>query len=129
MQIILSDGEWKILQELWKKAPLTITQLTSLLKRETNWGKHTVITMLGRLERKGAIYYEEGERAKHFYPLVSKDKVSIEEAKGFLSKVYNGSLSMMVNNMIKQQTLSKEEIDKLYEILKQAEVKEETNKK
>ena len=60
--IHLSDGEWKIMNLLWQQAPRTITQLTAALEQETDWSKHTVITMLNRMEKKGAVCHEEGER-------------------------------------------------------------------
>ena len=50
--ISLSDGEWKIMNHLWDKAPQTIMELTAGLQEETGWDKHTVITMLGRMEKK-----------------------------------------------------------------------------
>lgn len=119
--VSLSDGEWKIMQLLWEAEPRTITQLTAQLKKDTGWGKHTVITMLGRMEGKGAVRYEEGGRAKQFYPVVMREEVSVGETKGFLNKVYNGSLSMMVNAMVTQKALTQDEIAELYDILKKAE--------
>lgn len=119
--VSLSDGEWKIMQLLWQAEPRTITQLTAQLKEDTGWGKHTVITMLGRMESKGAVRYEDGGRAKQFYPVVMREEVSVGETKGFLNKVYNGSLSMMVNAMVTQKALTQDEIAELYNILKKAE--------
>ncbi|ROR28268.1 BlaI family penicillinase repressor [Mobilisporobacter senegalensis] len=119
--IDLSNGEWKIMNLLWESSPRTITMLTADLKEKTGWTKHTVITMLSRMEKKGAVRFEEGSRAKQYYPNISKEQVSYTETKGFLDKVYNGSLSMMVNAMVKQDSLTKDEIDELYGILKKAE--------
>lgn len=121
--IFLSDGEWKLMKQLWENTPSTITKLVALLKDETNWSKHTVITMLGRLEKKGAIKYEDGRKAKLFYPIVKESEVTIEETKGFLDKVYNGSISLLVNTMVKSQSVSKKELEELYDILKEAEAK------
>lgn len=121
--IFLSDGEWKLMKQLWENTPSTITKLVALLKDETNWSKHTVITMLGRLEKKGAIKYEDGGKAKLFYPIVKESEVTIEETKGFLDKVYNGSISLLVNTMVKSQSVSKKELEELYDILKEAEAK------
>jgi len=120
----LSDGEWKIMKLLWQQAPQTITQLTADLQAEMGWGKHTVITMLNRMEKKGAVKFEEGVRAKQYFPKVGKDEVTAVETRGFLDKVYEGSLSLMVNAMVNQRQVSKEELDELYEILKRAEERE-----
>ncbi|BCN30917.1 BlaI/MecI/CopY family transcriptional regulator [Anaeromicropila herbilytica] len=120
--IYLSDGEWKLMKALWRNGPCTITQLVILLKVETNWSKHTIITMLGRLEKKGALAYEEGGKAKLFYPIVKESEVTIDETKGFLDKVYNGSISLLINTLVGNQSISKEELDELHQILQKAEV-------
>ena len=65
MKINLSDGEWKLMIQLWEGAPKTIAQLTAALKEETEWEKHTVITMLSRLEAKGAVQHN-GETPKGY---------------------------------------------------------------
>lgn len=120
----LSDGEWKIMNRLWESGQGTITELTFFLQEETGWDKHIIITMLGRMEKKGAIAHRQGGRAKIFYPLVSREEVSMQETRGFLEKVYRGSLGMMVNAMVEDKALSDEEIQELYDILDQARNKE-----
>ncbi len=119
--ISLSDGEWKLMNLLWEQAPRTITELTHLLKEDTGWSKNTIITMLNRLETKQAVCHQEGERAKQFYPLVQRSEAALEETAGFLNRVYEGSLSMMVHAMASSNRLSREDIEELYDILKQAE--------
>ncbi len=79
-----------------------------------------MITMLSRMEKKGAVAHRDGGRAKIFYPLVTREEVSMQETRGFLQKVYRGSLGMMVNAMVEDQALSEEEIQELYGILEQA---------
>ena len=121
----LSDGEWKIMNVLWEKGAGTITELTAALQSETGWDKHIIITMLGRMEKKGAVAFKVNGRAKQFYPLISRNEVSIRETRGFLNKVYRGSIGMMVDAMIDDRALTKEDIAELYEILEQAEKKGE----
>ena len=119
-KVSLSDGEWKIMNSLWESGESTITELTASLEKETGWDKHIIITMLGRMEKKEAVAHRQGGRAKVFYPLVSREEVSMQETRGFLQKVYRGSLGMMVNAMVAEQALSKQEIQELYDILEQA---------
>lgn len=124
-RIALSDGEWKVMNALWKQPPKTIMQLTKELKEETDWGKNVIITMLNRLEAKGAVTHEDGGRAKQFYPAVDREDTVQEETKGFLERVYEGSVTMMVDAMVNSGSLSKSDIEELYDILQKAE--EETN--
>lgn len=120
-KINLSDGEWKLMNLLWQNPPKTITQLTKELEQATGWGRNVIITMLKRLEAKGAVRHEEGERAKLFYPSVERDGAVLEETRGFLNRVYQGSLSLMVNAMVSSSELSDEAIEDLKAILDKAE--------
>lgn len=90
MKLNLSDSEWKLMNRLWSDAPMTITELTAALRDETGWSKNTVITMLSRLESKGAVRYEEGSRAKRYFPAVAREDAAMAETENFLSKVYGG---------------------------------------
>ncbi len=120
----LSDGEWKIMNLLWEHES-TITELKNELSGETGWDKHIVITMLSRMEKKGAVAHRDGSRAKVFYPLVTREEVSMQETRGFLQKVYRGSLGMMVNAMVEDQALTEEELRELSDILEQAKRRRE----
>lgn len=121
INVNLSDGEWKIMNVLWEKERATIKELTAALREETGWDKHIIITMLNRMMKKGAVAYEMNGRAKQFYPLLLRSEVSIRETKGFLEKVYRGSIGMMVNAMIEDKALTRQDIAQLYQILEQAE--------
>ena len=116
-KINLSDGEWKLMNCLWEQSPRTITALVAALKNDTGWTKHTIISMLSRMEAKGAIAFTQGERAKQYYPIISRENAAITETHSFLSKVYSGKIGLMLNAMIDQKALSKEELDELYSIL------------
>lgn len=125
----LSDGEWKIMNKLWENEAATITELTAQLQETTGWDKHIIITMLNRMVKKGAVSFRTNGRAKQFYPLLSQSEVSIRETKGFLNKVYRGSIGMMVNAMVEDKALSKQDIEELYQILEQAEMKANISEK
>ena len=119
MKVNLSDGEWKLMTKLWEASPLTITQLTALLREETGWGKHTVITMLARLEAKGAICHDGGT-PKRYSPLIPRQEAQREETASFLRKVYGGRLGDLVNAMVDSRALTQADIDELAAILEKA---------
>ena len=121
----LSDGEWKLMTLLWEKAPRTITELVRALSGDTGWTKHTVITMLGRMEAKGAVRFEAGERARQYYPAVERRRAVLLETESFLRRVYGGSLGLMINTMVRDKGLSEAELQELYEILKEGEGKKD----
>lgn len=120
--IILQQSEWIIMEQLWESSPKTITQLYHALKVDPGWSKSTVNTLLGRMVDKEIIYYEEGKKAKQYYPAMKREDAAHTETKSLLERVYQGSISMMMSNFAKKNELSKEEITKLYEILDGLEV-------
>lgn len=120
MKLNLSDSEWKLMRRLWERSPMTIMELTAALKDETGWSKNTVITMLSRLEAKGAVRYEAGVRAKRYFPAVDQSDAAQAETASFLGKVYGGSLGLMVNAMVESRQLTEEDLEELSAILEKA---------
>ena len=120
MQINLSDSEWKLMNRLWDRTPMTITELTAAVKDDTGWSKNTVITMLSRLEAKGAVRHQEGGRAKRYSPTIPREDAALAETESFLSKVYGGSLGLMVSTLVESRALTEADIAELSAILEKA---------
>lgn len=119
--ITLSAGEWRIMERLWERSPRTLTELVRELGPETGWSKSTIVTMVGRLEGKGALTYTEGGRARQYAPAVPREQAALEETESLLRRVYRGSVGMMMSAMAQRQELSGDEIAELRAILDQAE--------
>lgn len=119
--IKLSEAEWKVMNVLWEEAPQTIMQLTRRFQGTTGWTKHTIMTFLKRMEDKGAVFYEAGERAKLYYPKIERQEAVLQETEEFLERVFEGRMGLMLNTMVEQRALSGQEIEELYEILGRAE--------
>lgn len=119
--IILQQSEWTIMEKLWEEYPQTIMQLYHALKENPGWSKSTVNTLLGRMVEKDIIYYKQGIKAKQYYPNVDREDAAIAETESLLDRVYKGSLSMMMNTLVKKKDFSKEEIAELYDILDRLE--------
>ena len=116
MKSHLSDGEWILMKTLWGNAPMTITQLTAAMKETTGWSKHTIISMLSRLEAKGSVRHESNGRAKLFFPMLQQEDAMRREASRFLEKVFDGQLGVMLNTMMNSRQLTEEELKELSEI-------------
>ena len=121
--IRLSDTEWTLMNRLWE-GEATVMELTRELGEAQDWSKSTIITRLGRLEKKGAVTYREEGRTKHFYPLIDRDKAAVQETEGFLNKVYQGSIAMMLNAMAGTRGLKEGDIRELRQLLDQWEAEE-----
>ncbi len=121
----LSDTEWKLMNHLWEQEA-TIMELTKELGEEQDWTKSTIITMLNRLEKKGAVAYREEGRAKRYYPIIDRNLAAVHETEGFLDKVYQGSVAMMLNAMAGSRKLRETDVQELRALLERWEQEEET---
>lgn len=118
--ISLSAGEWRIMERLWEKHPRTLMELVKELVPDTGWSKSTIVTMVGRLEAKGAVTYTEGGRARQYIPAVPRERAALEETESLLRRVYRGSVGLMVNTLADGRGLSDEDIEELSAVLEKA---------
>jgi len=117
----LTNSEWYVLDCLWQQSPMTVMQLVAALGKKVGWAKSTTITTLRRMEEKGLVRGEAAGRGRQYFPCVEQDAATRRETRSFLDRVYRGSVGLMLSAMTDGQSLSREEIDELYAILKKAE--------
>lgn len=117
----LAPAEWNIMECLWERAPQTGRELTEQLEAGMGWSRSTTLTLLRRLEDKGAVSAVSEGGMKHYRPQVAREDAAVQETEHLLERVYQGSVSLLVSSLVKKQTLSQEEIDKLYAILREME--------
>lgn len=113
----ISDAEWHIMKALWCKSEATSSQIIDMLKADRKWSATTIYTLISRLVNKNAIKIKEDSSPRVYYPIISEEKYRKEEGKSFLNKIYNGSLNLMLSNMVEENELSDEEIEELKNIL------------
>ena len=121
----LSDGEWKLMKVLWQQSPRTLGALVAALAPTTGWSKATVFMMLKRLIAKGAVSLDESGKYQQYSAAVAYVEVEPEETASFLTKVYGGSVGLMVSNLVGRGALSEQEIRELKAILDAAEQQED----
>ena len=114
----LTAAEWDVMECLWEHAPLTGREVTEKMNEKCGWSRSTTLTLLSRLEAKGAVSGDASEGKKAFRPLLSREDAASQETENFLGRVYKGSLNLMVSAMTQTQSLSQKEIDELYALLK-----------
>ena len=119
-QISLSAGEWRVMECLWRQPPRTLMEMVRVLAPATGWSKSTIVTMVGRLEDKGAVTYAEGGRARQYSAAVLREQAALQETESLLHRIYRGSVGMMVNTLADSRGLSQEDIEELSAILEKA---------
>lgn len=116
----VTPNEWHIMELLWE-GPKTLMELVVALGEQMGWSKSTVTTMVRRMDDKGLITFHTEGRTKIFRTAVSREEVTAKETTSLLQRAYHGSVGLLVSAMARRNDLSKEDIDQLYVILKEAE--------
>ena len=119
--INLTEAEWSVMECLWEQSPRTGREITQYLEEKEGWNRSTTLTLLSRLEAKGAVSVNSEGKKKMFSPQIQREDAAMHEAEDFLSRVYHGSVSMLVSSLTKKQALSKAEIAQLHAILDELE--------
>ena len=123
--VSLTGAEWRVMECLWESAPRTGREIAVWLGEKEGWSRSTSLTLLRRLEAKGAVLSQQGDsgEVKTFRPLIQREAVALEETESLLQRAYRGSLSLLVSALTQKQTLPQNEIDELYAILHELEAK------
>ena len=118
---LLTAAEWHLMECLWEKSPRTGREATEYLEAHAGWSRSTTLTMLRRMTEKGLIACGEEGGVKSYAPLLAREDAEERTTEDFLHRVYHGSVSLMMSAITQKQELSRQEIDELYAILRQAE--------
>lgn len=118
MSIQLTDAEWKIMEVLWDGAPRTMAEITKTLEPATGWTRHTVITLLKRMQEKGSVEVDESGNVKRYYPRVTREQASHEQTQKLLSRVFSGKASLLLHNLIDSGEMTVEEMQDVLDMLR-----------
>ena len=118
MSIQLTDAEWKIMEVLWDGAPRTMAEITKELEPSTGWTRHTVITLLKRMQEKGSVSVDETGSVKRYHPRISREEASTEQTQKLLSRVFSGKASLLIHNLIDSGEMTMEEMQDVLDMIR-----------
>lgn len=113
----LTDAEWKVLELLWNKGPMSTMEIFKELSESTDWAKSTVITLLNRMTSKESIYYEMNGKTKIYYPTVNREEAGFEEVENFSKRFFGGDVGLMICSLVENEKLSQEELEEINKII------------
>ena len=117
----LTPNEWYVMECLWTKERCTGREAVEYLQKQVGWSRSTTLTMLRRMHEKGLIACQESDGLLVYTPLLERQLATQRETDSFLTRVYHGSVSMLVSALTEKQSFTQAELDELYAILKEAE--------
>lgn len=118
----LSEREWTVLNALWKSDGAELGALVNELYEETEWNRNTVLTYLTRMEAKGLVRIDKESTPHIYYATLDRESCQQKERHSFLNRVYSGSTGELIAAFLKEEPISREEIEKLRKLLDDMEV-------
>ncbi|WP_207493797.1 BlaI/MecI/CopY family transcriptional regulator [Aridibaculum aurantiacum] len=119
-----TKSELEILQVLWLHGPSTVRFVNDALNEQLREVQYTSTLKLMQIMFDKGLLQRDDSQMKHVY------SAAIEEnkTKGFLldrfiSSMYNGSATKLMQQLLGNKKTSKEELDAIRELLKEAEKK------
>ena len=115
-----TEAEWKIMEVLWESSPRTMSEITKTLEPATGWSRHTVITLLKRMQEKGTVAVDETGDVKRYTPLLSQEEASAQQTKKLLSHVFSGQASLLINHLVDSGEITLKEMEDLMDMMRKA---------
>lgn len=114
----VTEAELEILKVIWKNKQTTSKEIVSELLTTTDWKSKTIHTLISRLVEKDIINVDKSNKKSYIYsPNVSEKEYKKVANESFLNKLYNGSVNLMLSTFIKENNLSKQDIQDLKVLL------------
>ena len=111
----LSEREMEIMQLLWEYGQLSAGEIAAHFLKTNNQFRNTTYTFITRLLDKGIIKREDPGFI--CLPVYDRDTMQLNEARSFLTKVYDGSFRDMFAQFVSKKNLSRHEIDELQKLI------------
>lgn len=120
--IQISEAELEVMKLLWKNEKMTSTEVVEELLKRSEWKDKTILTLINRLVKKGAINAKkESGKAFWYSANIDEEEYKQEQSNSLINKLFNGSISLMMSNFVKSNNISNEDIEELKRILESRE--------
>jgi Predicted transcriptional regulator len=119
----LTEAELRIMNVLWARGSGTVQQVLDSISQLPSLAYNSVLTTIRVLEKKGYLKHLKDGRAHIYTPLVGKKEATRSEIRHLVSRFFKDSHEQLVLNVIEDQTLEPEEIERLRQMLDRAETK------
>ena len=123
---ILTDGEHRIMEVLWKKGSATVAEVAEALEGKGGDAYTTILTMMRIMRDKGYLRCRKEGRAHVYTPRVDRDAAAKKAVRQLLGKFFAGSPGELVLAFLRDEEISLEEIDELKRKIVEQENGDET---
>ena len=113
----LTEAELRIMHVLWEKKSATVQQVLEALPPSRPLAYNSVLTIVRILEKKGYVRHVKDGRAHIYLPLLDQKEATQSEIGHLASRFFQNSRQLLVLNILEEQGLDAEELDRLRQLL------------
>lgn len=118
----ITNAELEIMQILWDNGDCGLTEILLELDKTKKSNKNTVKTLIYRLVDKGSIISQKnGTQDAVYIPTIDERDYLAKANKSFLKNIYKGNIKKLLLNFVEDETVSKEELQSLVDLLEKEE--------
>jgi predicted transcriptional regulator len=111
----LTDRELDVMSILWRAGSGTVAEVRKALADRLAYT--TVLWALQTLEEKGHARHEKEGRAYRYYPVVEQEAAGGSALNRLVEKVFHGSASMLLAQLVSERELPPGELQRMRELL------------
>jgi BlaI family penicillinase repressor len=108
--------ELEILKVLWEQGPASVRTVFEQLQLDKDLAYNTVQTLLRIMEDKGLVKHRVLGRTFVYTPCFSRD----DSTARFLERVFDGAADQLVQSLLRNESLSEDELAKLHALIADA---------
>lgn len=116
----LTDAEARLMGVLWHLGSATVGDVAAALKKRVAVSYSTVQTILRILENKGYVTHQKVGRAFVYRPLVDERQARRRALKHLVSRLFDGSPSLLVLNMLDDEDIDPAELQRVKQLIEKS---------
>ena len=116
----LTEAEWAIMKVVWDNEPCAAGTVQEALVKSRDWAYSTVKTTMDRMAGKGLLEITKIRNLQLFSSTVTQDDAKKGEFRKMLKRAFDGALTPMMQFLIEEEGLSKNELTQLRKIVNKA---------
>ncbi len=117
----LGESEMEILHHVWDLGEATVKDVQELILKERKVAYTTVMTIMKNLADKGYLKYRKDGVTYVYSAARDPENVQSSLMSKMIDKVFKGSTSALVQSLVKQENLSKEDLDEIKQMIDKME--------
>ena len=119
----LTEAEWEIIDAVWENQPCAAPTVKEVLKKKKGWSYSTVKTLMDRMVQKGLLKTKKIRNIILYRASITKKQAQRTEVMRTVKRAFDGAMTPMMQFMLENNKLKKNELKELEKLIKQKKAK------